>query len=158
MSGAIRQVIGSFEDIGKDVVREIAKVSKDIGQTALESLGTSSAKTQSGNTQTTNLPQGDPGSAMEQISSGGTSPQAKQAVARRALQELSGLKPKPKEPGVWEKQQKDDREKKELQGLQAQKAAANTLIQPSARRPKGDLYGIKAKRHGSEIGKNAKSD
>lgn len=158
MSGTVRQIIGSFEDIGKDVIREVAKVPKDIGQAAIESLGTKSGNSQTGSQATNSIAQGDPGSAMEQISSGGTSQQAKQAIARAALQEISGVKPKPKEPGVWDKQQKEAQEKEQLKTLQAQKAAATTLVQPSAHRPKGDLYGIKANRHGSEVGKNVKSD
>lgn len=158
MSGAVRQIIGSFEDIGKDVVREVTKIPKDIGQTAMESLGTSSGKPQSGHTQSSNIAKGDPGSAMEQISSGGTSPQAKQAIARAALEELSRKNPPPREPSVREKLEQEDRQKTELAAAQAHKVATSTLLQPSARRPKGDLYGIKAKRHGGEIGKNVKSD
>ena len=44
MVGVVKQIIGSFEEIGKDVVREVAKAPTDIAGKALESLGTSSGQ------------------------------------------------------------------------------------------------------------------
>lgn len=40
MANVAKQIIGSFEDIGKDVVREAGKVPGDLVGKALESLGT----------------------------------------------------------------------------------------------------------------------
>ena len=48
--GIAKQIIGSFEDIGKDVVREAAQVPADVAGKALESLGTSGGQKQQGQT------------------------------------------------------------------------------------------------------------
>ena len=50
MAGVAKQIIGSFEDIGKDIVREAAQVPKDVIGKAIESLGTSTQKSQKSST------------------------------------------------------------------------------------------------------------
>lgn len=129
-------MIGAFTDelgeLGKQIVKETVSVPKDIAGKALESLGASTGqKSQKQTVATTD--------------------------AREALAQLAGGKPKQKEPTVWEKIQAEAEQKKE-QGKQQQQAAAQTLPVVKSKRPRGDLYGMKAKKAGSEVGKNVRQD
>ena len=85
MAGVAKQIIGSFEDIGKDIAHEVAKVPVDIAGKALESLGTSSQKGQKGNQMN---PTGDatkkPEGALAQLDQT-TDQKIKQSIAREAL-------------------------------------------------------------------------
>ena len=129
MIGAFTDELG---DLGKQIVRETVKVPKDIAGKALESLGTSGGQKQKQQTATT-------------------------TDARAALAEIAGIKPKQKEPTVWEKIQAEAEQKKEL-GKQQQQTAAQALPAVKSKRPRGDLYGMKAKKAGSEVGKNVRQD
>ena len=147
--GVAKQIIGSFEDIGKDIIREAASVPKDIAGKALESLGTSSGqKTQKPVTngpwyQFDALPDKD----------------IKKKMARNALQALlARLASKPKEPTVWEKIQQETEQKKQLQQQQQVQANASQLTKTASKRPRGDLYGVGVKKLGSEVGKNVRQD
>ena len=155
-----RQVIGSFEDIGKDIVREVTKLPTDIAGKALESLGTASSGQQGqkqGNMVFTG--QSDATKPKDNWDSidGVKDQKIKQAIARDALASLIH-RPKQKEPSVWEKLQMDAEKKKELQNQQQVQAHAQQLPVSNSKRPRGDLYGLKAKRNPGEIGKNVKSD
>jgi len=130
MIGAFTDELG---DLGKQIVRETVKVPKDIAGKALESLGTSGGQKQKQQTATT-------------------------TDARSALAEIAGIKPKQKEPTVWEKIQAEAEQKKELGKQQQQQAAAQALPAVKSKRPRGDLYGMKAKKAGSEVGKNVRQD
>ncbi|MEK7592918.1 MAG: hypothetical protein AAB508_06080, partial [Patescibacteria group bacterium] len=115
MAGFSRQIIGSFEDIGKDIVREVASVPKDVVGKALESLGTSSGPKKM---QQTNVPTGekkvDLNSPLESLGKAGTTKE-KKLIARSALEYLaSAQKQQEKEPGSWEKKQEEEKKKKEL--------------------------------------------
>lgn len=157
-------IIGSFTDelgeLGKQIVRETVKVPKDIAGKALESLGASSGK------KTQQLPtnSGNPADSrnLEDTAVGKfdqTKDQnAKQAIAREALAQLAGVKPKQKEPSVWEKIQAEAEQKKELSKHQQQQASAQALPAVKSKRPRGDLYGLKAKKASSEVGKNVRQD
>ncbi|MBI3956173.1 hypothetical protein HY339_02860 [Candidatus Gottesmanbacteria bacterium] len=130
-------MIGAFTDelgeLGKQIVRETVKVPKDIAGKALESLGASSGQKSQQQT----------GSVTD---------------ARAALAQLAGIKPKQKEPSVWEKIQAEAREKKELSKQQQQQAATQQLPVVKSKRPRGDLYGLKAKKASGEVGKNVRQD
>ncbi len=143
MIGAFTDELG---DLGKQIVRETVKVPKDIAGKALESLGTSGGQKQKQQTvATADAPKKEPGE-----------PQIKASIARAALAEIAGIKPKQKEPTVWEKIQAEAEQKKEL-GKQ-QQTAAQALPAVKSKRPRGDLYGMKAKKAGSEVGKNVRQD
>jgi hypothetical protein len=138
MAGVAKQIIGSFEDIGKDVVREAIKVPKDIAGKALESLGTSTQKSQIPKT-----PQ---------------SPPIPQQSPRRWLAELAGSANKQKEPTVQERHVQEDREKNEKETKQAVTAQKMAPIITGSSKPKrGNLYGIKQKAS-SEMSKNVRQD
>ena len=145
----------SFEQIGSDVVRETIQAPKDIVGTALESLGGSgSAKSQK--QQTTQ-------SAAQHVSEGGQSAgdqhsqEMKQAIARNALEEISGRK-KQKEQTVWEKLQQEEEQKKQMEKKRKEDSRKNNLPQVSSKRKRGDLYGTKAKKTQTETGGNKRQD
>lgn len=155
--GVSRQIIGSFEDIGKDIVREAIKVPKDIAGKALESLGTSSGKTQGQQTPqavTADKPKEGPLAELDQAKD----TKVKEAIARRALEELSGVKPKQKEPSVWERIQMEVEQKKQQQAQQTVAAAQSALPPATSKRKRGDLYGMKAKKNPAEMSRNVRQD
>ncbi|MBI5614375.1 hypothetical protein HY947_05595 [Candidatus Gottesmanbacteria bacterium] len=158
MAGLPRQIIGSFEDIGKDIVREVSSVPKDVVGKALETLGTSSG---SKKTQQTSIPAGekksDPNSPLESLDKAGTSKE-KKIIARSALEYLaSAQKQQSKEKSVWEKQQDEDQRRKEQIDLQQHAARTQTLQPMSSKKKRGDLYGAQAKKTAVE-NKNTRQD
>lgn len=158
MAGLPGQIIGELGEIGKQIGTEVAKAPVDILGKTLESLGTSGGKKQG--QKTNQAQQGGEGAKQpgkwEQIDTE-KDPKIKKAIARAALQELIRPKSGQREPTVWERIQQEEAQKKENKAQQVQ-ASASALPSGSAKRPRGDLYGIKAKRAGSEIGKNVKHD
>ncbi len=145
--GSIIGAIGeSFETIGQNVVRETAQAPKDIGQKAMESLGVSSGKTPKGQAKAAPAtPEEAKADSVKQEEEA-----MKRAVARAALEELIGKKPKQKEPSVREKNEQEEAQKKELEKQKKELAAKSELPQPAAKRPRGDLYGVKAKKTSAE--------
>lgn len=143
--GGILGTIGeSFEQIGKDVAGEVVKAPQDIVGKALESLGTSGGKKNpKQQTSGSSQPTGDEGAAKTPEEA--QSEETKRAIARKALEELSG-KPKPKEESVWEKIQKEEEQKKLMEKKRKEEAAKQALPKATSKRPRGDLYGIKAKK------------
>ncbi len=155
--GVAKQIIGSFEDIGKSVAGEAVKVPADIAGKALESLGTTSGKTQQGQTITpspdaaSKPKEKGPWETFDEISD----KDVKKQMARNALQALlARLAQKPKEPSVWERIQEETEQKKQMMQQQQQQVAASAVPTPTSKRPRGDLYGVKSKRLGSEQAKN----
>ena len=156
-----KQIIGSFEDIGKGVVSEAVKIPVDIAGKALESLGASSGQKQqgqptgnSGNSEESRNLQKGPWETFDEI----PDRDVKKKMARNALQALlARLAQKPKEPSVWERIQQEAEQKKQV-AQQQQQAAVSQLPQASSKRPRGDLYGVTAKKLGSEVGKNVRQD
>lgn len=156
MAGVGKQIIGSFEDIGKDIVREAAKVPTDITGKALESLGTSSKSGQKGNqavagaADATKKPEG----ALAQLDQ--TKDQKiKQSIAREALAQLSG-KPQQKEQTVQERLQAEEQQKKEAaKKQQALQMAPAPMV--SSKPKRGNLYGAKQKKTAVE-NKSARQD
>jgi hypothetical protein len=146
-SGSMLQQIGeSFEDIGKDIARETVQAPKDIVGTALESLGVSSGQKKNPKQAASSDPQGSQENAP---AAQGPSDEVKRAIARAALRELSG-QTRPKELSVWEKIQKEEEQKKEMEKKQKEQARKQALPQAASKRPRGDLYGKKAKQTNME--------
>lgn len=131
----------------------------DLTGKALESLGVSSGKKsqQSGANRPIPLSQEQSGtpSAWDSIDRE-RDMQVKKSIARAALEELIHPKPNQREPSIWERIQMEEQQKKELASKQA--AAQSSLPMPAGKKARGDLYGVKAKRQGSELGKNVKHD
>lgn len=143
-TGIPQQIIGSFEDIGKDVIKQTVQVPKDIVGKALESLGTSTTQTHS-----QKLVKPVKGEKQEE--------KVQKATARAALEQLAG-KPKQKEPSVWEKIQMEVEQRKQQQQQQAQQQASQQLPKGKGKRPRGDLYGLKAKKASAEMSRNVRQD
>lgn len=121
-------ILGSFEDIGKDIVGEAVKAPTDIAGKILESLtGSTSAK----------------------------GAQINKSIARAALQQLAT--PKQQEPSVFEKQTQEQKEKKEVEKKQQKKVAMQELRKMSSKKRRGDLYGIQGKTS-SEKSRNVRQD
>lgn len=150
-------IIGSFEDIGKDVVKQAVKTPVDIGQKVLESLtGGASTKGQkqphpTGESTGASKPDGALG-AMEETND----MKVKKAIARAALEQLAG-KAQQASPSVWEEKQKETEEKKKAEQEQAKKAAFSEVPKMSTKKRRGDLYGIKGK-SSTEMSKNVRQD
>lgn len=146
--GSILNQIGeSFETIAKDVARETVQAPKDIVGTALESLGASSGQKKPKQSASASRQPGE--EAAPGTTPSGPSEEVKRAIARAALEELSG-KSRPKELSVWEKIQKEEEQKKEMEKKQREQAAKQALPQGTSKRPRGDLYGKKAKQTNME--------
>lgn len=131
--GVTQQIIGSFEDIGEKVVKEVVKAPKDIAGKALESLGTSSGKQQ-----------------------GSTLPQTK-ATARAALEQFAGYSSKSKEPSVRERIEMEDRQKKEMEAKKAEAVKKAQLPVMTQKPRQGNLYGIGIKQS-IEKNRNVRQD
>jgi len=150
------QIISELGQLAKDVGKQTAKVPVDIAGKALESLGTSSAKGQQSATIPKTSGEGKPKNAWEAIDLE-KDEKIKRQMARKALEDLlSGAARRPKEPSIWERlQMEQDQKKKEAQAQQA--AAAQQLPVPASKRPRGDLYGTKAKQTATE-NRNVRQD
>ena len=144
----IGQITEEFEKLGEKVVKETVKAPKDIAGKALESLGTSGG--QKGQTQTQSS---GPLSTFEK-----TNDQAvKKAIARAALEELSGRKPEAKEPSVRERLELEDKQKKEMEAKKAEAVKKAELPVMTQKPRKGNLYAIDTKRS-IEKTRNARQD
>jgi hypothetical protein len=78
------------------------------------------------------------------------------AQARRLLELI--MKPvEPQELTVREQMERDELEKKKKEIEEEKKKAAQVLPKTASKRPRGDLYGVKAKLFGGELGKNSKA-
>ncbi len=141
MKGTFRRppILGSFEDIGKDIVSETAKVPTDIGGKILESLtGTTSAQGQQ--TQQQQKPE---------------EAKINKSIARAALAQLAT--PKQQEPTPYEQREKEQEQKKEMDKKQKEKIAMQELPKMSSKKRRGDLYGIQGK-SSSEKSRNVRQD
>lgn len=155
--GSILGQIGeSFETIAQDVANEVKQAPKDMVGSALESVGLSTGGKKKA-TQQQQQGTGEPGAEAQPASSGELSAEVKRAIARAALEELSGKKPHQKEQSVWEKLQQEEDQKKEQKKLQKAQAAKASLPQVSSKRKRGDLYGMKAKKTAAE-NRNVRQD
>jgi hypothetical protein len=149
----IGAITDEFEQVGKQVVSEVVKIPKDITGTALESLGLSSGKKKQNQKMQTNTTEP---KTQEEANKIQQDEQTKKIIARKALEEIAGIKPKQKEQTVWEKIQEEEQQKKEAK-KQKQAQAAQALKPAKAKRARGDLYGMKAKKTGME-NKNVRQD
>lgn len=151
--GVTHQIIGSFEDIGKSIAEEATKVPGQVVDTAIESLGMSGGKKQQAQQQKSLMvgegkPR-DPNSPLEKI--GKVSEKSiKKLIARSALEELSGAKQRKEEPSVYDQKIQEEAAKKEKEKETIAVSQAQALQPTGAKRQKGDLYGVSAKRAKAE--------
>lgn len=153
-------IIGSFEDIGKDVVKQSVSLPADIAGKALESLGLGGT-TKNPQAQQTRVGEASAGhsapDAWDHIDSRREDPNRK-AIARAALEALSRRNPN-QAPSVYEQKIRDDEEKKKFKLKQAEMDEKNNSLSQmqSQRHKRGDLYGVHNKQRGMEI-KNTRQD
>ena len=156
MPGFPKQIIGSFEDIGGDIVKNVTQLPADIAGKAIESLTTGKTNTpvqqMSPSEGTGGKKPSDSWDTIDQMND----KNAKQLVARKALEALLGRR-KPKEPTVWERIQQEIAQKKEMQEKQKAQQAAASIPMPQGKRARGDLYGMKAKKTAAE-NRNVRQD
>lgn len=143
----------SFEQLGKDIVHEAVQAPKDMVGSAMESLGVSSGKKNPKQQKQAVTPQTPEQQQMQQQDEA-----TKQAVARAALEEISGKGKQQKEPTVWEKLQQEEEQKKESEKKLKEASAKQALPAVSTKRKRGDLYGLKAKKASAEMSRNVKQD
>ncbi len=147
----INQIGESFEQIGKDIARETVQAPKDIVGKALESLGSGTSSKKAARQKTVVNSTSQQAEKPKEDDS-----EIKQAVARAALSELAGGK-KSQEPSEYEKKIQEE-EQKRLEKEQKKKTASMTLKPQSSKQKRGDLFGLKAKKSSTEIGKNVRQD
>ena len=158
-NGARPPILGSFEDIGEQIVNQVKQLPKDVGQAALESVGMNVGGGKQGGKTTTSTPQaltteGSPLQQMEQAQS----EKEKKELAHSALQWLSGSGEKPKEKSIWEKMQEEDAQKEQAK-KQQQAAQANSLPMPKGKSKQGAMGRVnKSKQQGNEMKINMKQD
>lgn len=143
------QIASELGNIAKDVGNQVASIPKDMVGSALESVGISSGgKKQPGNkfVVPSSGPEGsNKQSAWDQFGSE-KDEQIKRQIARKALEELAGGSvKKQREPSIWERLQQEQEQKKQMQAQQKAQSDAQSLPVATAKRPRGDLYGKKAK-------------
>lgn len=157
-SGSVFGQIGeSFETLGQDVARETVQAPKDIVGKALETVGISAGGKKKKKQAITSKALETPEEAKSQQELEKHDEEIKRAIARRALEELSGVRPKQKEPTVWERLQKEEEEKKEMEKKKKEAQKNATLPQMSSKRKRGDLYGVKARKTSTE-NRNVRQD
>ena len=158
MTGVTRQIIGSFEDIGKDVLRQASNVPKDVLGKALESLGTSSGKKQQGQThlQLGQEAASKPNTPLDEVAAA-KDRKTKQAIARAALQYLA-KKPEEREPSIRERLEKEKQQKELMEKKQKEEAEKMKLVEPKSHPRRGNLPGLTRKQTGSETQKNVRAD
>ncbi len=159
--GVTRQIIGSFEDISKDVLKQTASLPKDIVGKAIESLGTSAgANKQQGQAVPGGLP-GSEGASRESTPldevEQAKDRKTKQSIARNALQYLA-KRPGERELSVSEKADKEKQEKTLLEKKKQEQEEKMKLNKQSFKPRRGDLRGTTKKQSGSETGKNVRQD
>jgi hypothetical protein len=150
------QIISELGQIAKDVGQQATQLPKDIAGKALESLGTTSKKPTTQTPSTSSSEAGKPAGAWEQISLE-KNEKIRRSIARKALEALiGGAVARKREPSIWERLQAEQEQKKDQQ-QQQQAAASQSLPTSSGKRPRGDLYGSKAKKTATE-NKNVRQD
>lgn len=159
MADGIAKGIGEqLGNLGKQIVTEVAKTpAKIIGLD--ETLGSSSSKGAKGQKQTVKkaTPQESADAKIAEIMRKDETEKQKQlARARQLLQQFINP-PREAEPNLREKLEMEETEKKK-QEIEMEKQKAKTVLsQVASKRPRGDLYGTRAKKFGGEVGKNVKS-
>ncbi len=146
MVGVAKQIIGSFEDLGKQVGGEVVKAPAEIAGKALESLGAKSQKTQ-GAQAPSPVASGEAGKKSTPLDELDQTKDKKtrEAIAHAALEYLAGKSKKQKEPSVWERMQEEEQKKKEQAAKQVAQAAAVAPVFTPSKPKRGNLYGIAQK-------------
>lgn len=160
MANSRPPVLGQFEDIGEQIGKNVAKLPTDVLGKALESVGINTGSGQQKQGTGSNLQQSlqQEGSSWQQMDTTKDT-NIKKTIARNALEELIKKMPQ-EELSHYEKNKQEEEQKKKMKADQAKADQFNSLPQGKAKRARGDLYGMKAKKGGggNEINKNVKAE
>lgn len=151
------QIGESFEALGKDVAHEAVQAPKDVAGKVLETVGISAGGKKKKIQQTHAKPSATSKEDTNRQEEEQHAEEIKRSVARRALEELSGIRPTQKEPSVWERLQKEEEEKKEMEKKKKEAKQKSALPQTGSKRKRGDLYGVQAKKTSAE-NRNVRQD
>ncbi len=160
MSDGIGSAVGQqIGEIGKQVAKDLVSIPRSM--VGLKNDGGSINETASqgkntANQQQTAKPNASRGEQIDEIANlkqqEDIDKQRKLSEIRRRLELLMNPQ-RQHEKSIHEIQQEEELEKKKLE-LRKMKEEAKQLKQIVSKRPRGDLYGVKAKRFGGEQGKN----
>lgn len=152
MKNAVKQIIGSFEDIGKDIARETIKAPVDIAGKAMESMGASSQGQKGQTKPTAQVPTGGAIGEMDKTND----MNAKRNFARQALAQFAG--PRQRQPSVHERFEQEKRQKEEAFKQQQSAAKKNELKPMSFKAKRGNLHGKGGQKANTEMSKNTRQD
>lgn len=165
MGDGIARGIGSeLGNLGKQIAQEIVQVpakitGMDAGTNEVTGTGTGGKKAQKGQSTQANRTASMPGEYRDPLSAirqkDEVEKQKQLALARQLLQKF--MHPQQEEPSLKQKQEMEEMEKRKKEIKEENEKAKKQLPQMTAKRPRGDLYGVKAKQFGGEKGKNVKA-
>ncbi len=166
MPDGIKSGIGEqLGNLGKQIATEVinipAKITGMDGGTTNETAGSGTGGKQKGQKGTHSAQSGTnifglPRTPEQIAAEDALEKQKKLAEARRLLQQF--IQPQGQsEPTLAEKQEMEEMEKNKKEIEEEKKKAKSVLPVVASKRPRGDLYGAKAKKFGGELGKNVKS-
>jgi len=153
--GIPKQIIGSFEDLGKEIVKETVKAPVDIVGAMIE--GGNTGKSGGKNSKPTQKPKvlnPDKDSSLGQLETSNDTAVKKQ-IARAALEQLS--QKTRKEPTIWDEKQKEETEKEKVE-KERKELESKQLPNMSQKQKRGNLYGVKQKQSPTEKMVNVKTD
>lgn len=151
------QIISEIGQIAKDVGKQTAQIPKDIAGKALESMGMGGKKPGTTVPAQKSPEGGKPANAWEQIAVENDQ-KVRRAIARKALEDLvAGAGTRKREPSIWERLQMEQEQKKNQAQQQKAAQAMQSVPMPAGKRPRGDLYGSKAKKTATE-NRNVRQD
>ena len=157
VDGVAKGVGEQLGQLGKQIVTEVAKApAKIVGFD--ETLGSSSSgKGQPVKQQQTRAHPGEQKDPLQQLAKQDALDKQKQlAQARQLIQQF--IRPDEKSAQTLEeKLELEELEKKRKEIEEERKKAEMVIRQSSSKRPRGDLFGVKAKKFGGEVGKNVKA-
>lgn len=154
-----KTIIGSFGDIGGEIVKEAAKAPVDIAGKALESLGTPKGTQQQKKSSVPKPPSSEVGQKqqgpLEQLEQT-SDEKIKRTIARKALEALTQKPVVQKEESIWEKKLREENEEKIKQQEQAKQVVRNKLPEIKSKKRRGDLWGLEGRK--PEQSKNVRQD
>lgn len=159
MADGIAKGVGEqLGHLGKQIVKDIAQVPAKItgldpGTNEGTDSGPGSAKQQASNAKPTAKPQVNPLDAIRQKDE--IERQKQLAQARRLLDEL--MRPVAHAPSLKEQLEMEEMEKRKKEIEEERKKMAKKLPQFASKPKRGNLFGVKSKQFGGEVGKNVKA-
>ncbi|OGG09935.1 hypothetical protein A2154_02495 [Candidatus Gottesmanbacteria bacterium RBG_16_43_7] len=154
MPKVISQIIGSFEDIGKDVVKQTAPGPVDISKTAIESIGVAKSQPAPLKSPDTAPLKAHTPDDFDRFSA--VTVDTRKIMARKALQALLE-RPQSKQPDIFEQKNMAEEQKK-AEAAKLKKLQNRSRLPHISAPRKVPHFGVAVKQQGSETGKNIRQD